>query len=193
MALYSLLKIESCIREHHVYKDVWTPVVDKELNCRREEGNISDQYAVATVKSGNIVGHMPYRISAACNLFIQKQGNILCKVTGPRRYSGDLPQGGLEVLCKLTFCGDSKLVTKISTLLRPAKADYKKPTEIKCKAESILIAADQNPCKKLKTDDSEPVSSSVICVDDNTLHTVSPKVWIAFERKVLTEADKDIV
>ena len=25
------------------------------------------------------------------------------------------------------------------------------------------------------------------------LHTVSPKVWIAFERKVLTEADKDIV
>ena len=92
--------------------------------------------------------------------------------------------------CKLTFRGDSKLVTKISTLLRPAKADCKKPTEIKCKAESILTAADENPRKKLKTDDSEPVSSSVICVDDNTLHTVSPKVWIAFERKVLSEADK---
>ena len=95
--------------------------------------------------------------------------------------------------CKLTFRGDSKLVTKISTLLRPAKADCKKPTEIKCKAESILTALDKNPCKKLKTDDSEPVSSLVISVDDNTLHTVSPKVWIAFKCKVLTEADKDIV
>ena len=193
MASYSLLEIESCIRGHHVYKDVWTPVVDEELNCRREEGNISDPYAVATVKSGNIVGHVPRRISVACNLFIQKRGNILCKVTGPRRHSGDLPQGGLEVPCKLTFLGDSKLVTKISTLLRPAKADCKKPTEIKCKAENILTAAAENPRKKLKTDDSEPVSSSVICVDDNTLHTVSPKVWIAFERKVLSEVDKNIV
>ena len=95
MASYSLLEIESCNHGHHVYKDVWTPVVDEELNCRREEGNISDPYAVATVKSGNIVGHVPRRISAACNLFIQKRGNILCKVTGPQCYSGDLPQGGL--------------------------------------------------------------------------------------------------
>ena len=33
----------------------------------------------------------------------------------------------------------------------------------------------------------------MICVDDSTLYTVSPKVWIAFERKVLTEADRDTV
>ena len=65
-------ELDSCIRGHHIYKDVWTPVVDKVLNCRREEGNISNPYAVAAIKSGNIIGHMPRRIPAACNLFIQK-------------------------------------------------------------------------------------------------------------------------
>ena len=88
--------------------------MDEELNCRREEGNILDPYAVVIIKSGNIVGHVPCRISAACDLFIQRGGDISCKATGTRRYSGDLPQGGLEVPCYLTFHGDSKLVAKIS-------------------------------------------------------------------------------
>ena len=37
---------ESCIRGQHVailnYKDIWTPVVNKELSCRRKERIISD-------------------------------------------------------------------------------------------------------------------------------------------------------
>lgn len=146
-----LFRLESCIHGHHIYKDVWTPVVDEQLNCRREEGNISDPYAVATVKSGNIVGHKPRQISATCNLFIQKGGNILCKVTGLWHYSDDLPQGGLEVPCELTFRGDRKLVAKISRLLRPGKTDCKNPIEIKCEAEKILKTADEeNPRNKLK-------------------------------------------
>ena len=69
---------ESCFRGHHIYKDVWTPVVTEELSCRREEGNISDPYAVAIIKSGVIVGHVPHRISATCNLFIQRGGAVIC-------------------------------------------------------------------------------------------------------------------
>lgn len=107
-------QLKSCIRGHHIHKDVWTPVIDEQLNCGREKGNISDPYAVPTVKSSNIVGHMPCRISAACNLFIQNRDNISCKVTGSRHYSGDLPQGGLEVPCELRFFGERKLVAKIS-------------------------------------------------------------------------------
>ena len=41
---------------------IWTPVVNEELSCRREEGNISDSYAVAFIKSGIIAGHVPRRI-----------------------------------------------------------------------------------------------------------------------------------
>ena len=104
------IELDSCICGHHIYKDVWTPVVDEGLNCRREEGNISDPYAVAIIKSGNVVGHvrMPRQISAACNLFIQKRGIIVSKVTGPRRYFSDLPHGVLKVPCRLAFRGDSK-------------------------------------------------------------------------------------
>ena len=171
-------EFNSCIRGHHIYKDVWTPVVEEGLNCRREEGNISDPYAVAVIKSGNIVGHMPHRISTACNLFIQKTGVIVCKVTGPRRYSSDLPQGGLEVPCRLAFHGDSnlKLVAKLSRLLQSDTSKYKKPMENGCEAENTFKTADvENPHKKQKI--GEPadtvISSPVISVDDIALDTVS--------------------
>ena len=36
--------------------------MNEELSCRREEGNISDSYAVAFIKSGVIIGHMSSRI-----------------------------------------------------------------------------------------------------------------------------------
>ena len=36
--------------------------MNEELSCGREEGNISDPYAVAFIKSGIIVGHVPRRI-----------------------------------------------------------------------------------------------------------------------------------
>ena len=44
-------------------------VVDEVLNCKREEGNFSDPYAVAVIKSGNIVGHVPRWTFAACNSY----------------------------------------------------------------------------------------------------------------------------
>ena len=114
MILSNCFEMESCIRGHHIYKDIWTPVVDEELSCRREEGNISDPHAVAFIKSGVIIGHVPRRISAACNSFMQRGSAVMCKVTGPRHYSSDLPQGGLEILCRLVFRGTSKLLTKLS-------------------------------------------------------------------------------
>ena len=46
-----------------------------------------------------------------------KGGNILCTITGRRQYSVDLPQGGLEIPCKLTFKGDRKSVDKVKQLL----------------------------------------------------------------------------
>ena len=68
--------------------------MNEELSCRikaEPEKNIFDPYAVAFIKSGVIVGHVPHWISAACNLFIQRGGAVLCKVTDPRSYSSNLP------------------------------------------------------------------------------------------------------
>ena len=48
---------------------------------------------------------------------------ITCKVTGPRRFSADLPQGGLEIPCKLIFTGIAKDVEKVTRLLRLTESE----------------------------------------------------------------------
>ena len=96
--------MESCVRGFHVYKDVWNPSLQETLSCSREPGNVHDPYAVA-VKTGPsvIVGHVPRTLSTLCSIFILQGGTITCQVTGERRYSHDLPHGGLELPCRLTF------------------------------------------------------------------------------------------
>ncbi len=96
--------MDSCIRGYHVYKDVWTAPLGEVLTCQNEFGNVVDPYDVAIITSYNTtVGHVPRCISAVCH---RKDGSIQCEVTGARRHSLDLPQGGLEIPCKLTFSGE---------------------------------------------------------------------------------------
>ena len=67
----------------------------EELSCRQEGGNRHNPYAVAVLKGTIVAGHVPRKISAACSLFLRRQGTILCTITGVRQFSNDLPQGGL--------------------------------------------------------------------------------------------------
>ena len=103
-----------------MFKEIWTAVVDEELICRREPFNTADPFAVAVVKNSTAVGHVPRKISSVCSLFLRKNGTIVCKVTGSRRYSRDLPQGGLEVPCTLKFQGSTKDIDKVKKLLEAA-------------------------------------------------------------------------
>ena len=95
--------MESCVRGYHVYKDVWNAALGEELQCQRETGNSSDLYAVAVRKDSTIVGHLPQKISRICALFIRRGGTITCSLNGRRKYSADLPQGGMEIPCLLLF------------------------------------------------------------------------------------------
>ena len=40
------LAFASCVRGYHVYKDLWIPVTNEELACRREPGNVHDPCAI---------------------------------------------------------------------------------------------------------------------------------------------------
>lgn len=68
-----------------------------------------------------MVEHISRKISAACALFLQREGSIHCIVTGEYCYSCDLPQGGLEVPCMLKFKGQPKNMPKLKKLLTPAE------------------------------------------------------------------------
>jgi len=99
--------VASRVRGYHVYQDEWEAVLGEVLSCQREPGNRHDPYAVATVSDGRTVGHVPRNISPICSIFIRRRGVITCSVTGSRRYSADLEQGGLEIPCLLKFSTSS--------------------------------------------------------------------------------------
>ena len=113
--------VDLAIHGYHIYKDVWpSPVVEEQLQCKREVGNSHDPMSVAVKKlidgENTIVGHVPRRISPLCSVFIRRGG---CIVDGPRRHSADLPQGGLELPCKLMFIAPNLLeCNKMEKLVR---------------------------------------------------------------------------
>ena len=96
-----------------MYSTIWTPVLGEILTCERELDNSEDRYAVAIRKDEDIIGHIPRKISFLCSIFIRRGGVIRSLITGDRRYSHDLPQGGMEVPCRFVFSGVEKDLNKV--------------------------------------------------------------------------------
>lgn len=99
-------------------KIIWTAAVGEVVVCSREQTNAADRYAVAVTKDEVVVGHLPRKISKLCSLFLRRGGSMHCTVTGRRRYSADLPQGGLEVPCSLLFKAKANEIKKLKRLLK---------------------------------------------------------------------------
>ena len=114
-----------CIRGYHVYGTVWSSIIGEILNCERDRHSASDRYAVAVMKTGFVVGLLPRKISRVCSLFLRRGGDIHCIVSGERRYSRNLPQGGLEIPCRIIFIGEPK--------------DIKKLIKLTCKTDSEIL------------------------------------------------------
>ena len=51
------------------------------------------------------------------SLFLRRGGAIYCVVTGHRRYSRDLPQGGMEIPCKYRFVGNGTEIKKLQSYI----------------------------------------------------------------------------
>ena len=68
-----------------------------------------------------VVGHVPRLISPISSIFIRRGSNISCRVNSSRHYSSDLPQGGLEVPCILTFSTPhAREMEKTKNLVEPS-------------------------------------------------------------------------
>ena len=119
----SSFSVEAMVRGYRVYRAIWEAAVGETLNCAREVGNRSDTFAVAVIKGGDTVGHVPRRISSICSIFMRNGGVISCEIIGSRGFSQDLPQGGLEVPCILEFVGTSKNIAKAKKLIDESLID----------------------------------------------------------------------
>lgn len=181
------LMVQSCIRGHHVYKSIWTPEHGELVVCKQEFGNIMDPYAVAVVRQGSIVGHIPRKISAICHLFLRHGGQMVVQVVGPRRHSVDLPQGGLEVPCTITFYGSEKEVAKVKMMLDIAAATTDHVAKVIGDSKSASSA--QPPSKKLKTDDKVHSVPTIDTTDKETGCTFEDD-WIKFGGLLVTKSDE---
>ena len=52
-------EFSSYIRGYHVYKDVWTPVMEEMLLLRKEPTN---ENAAAVLNEDGVVGHVPFNL-----------------------------------------------------------------------------------------------------------------------------------
>ena len=66
MKIMSASESSSCVRGHHIYKDIWSPVLGEELSCSKESDNDKDPSVM------KVAGHIPRKISADSLLFLQK-------------------------------------------------------------------------------------------------------------------------
>ena len=79
---------------HHVFKETWSPVLGEVVFCERESNNQHDRYAVALLRNGEVVGHIPRNLSKPCFYALLTGGTIYAVVTGERQ---NIRHNGLEV------------------------------------------------------------------------------------------------
>ena len=100
--------VRCCIRGYHIYQTQW----NTEIGARwatapetRPEALVEDKYVIAVINNGEAVGHIPKFLTKLTFFFLKNGGKLHITVTGPRRYSADLKQGGLEL--PADFCSTS--------------------------------------------------------------------------------------
>ena len=59
---------------------------------------VEDKYAMALTFNDTTVGHVLKFLSKITHLFLKLRGDLVMKITGKRRYSRELDQGGMELL-----------------------------------------------------------------------------------------------
>ena len=189
------------MRGYHVYKDVWEATHGEVLNCTRETGNAFDPFAVSVIKRGNVVGHVPRKISAICSLFMRRGGTIHCKATGSRKYSRDISQGGLEIPCLQIFTGDPKYIQKVKKAISSAstaaksKVAISKSTkevggkdEVKNEVKNEDVIVEKKPAKRAKLNSTDSKEQTDEEVDQN-----ANMEWVRIFNIVLNISDIEIL
>ena len=69
------LEVQSYIRGYHAYQDIWDPRIGEVLPLQREPGNPEDKFAVAVIRRGNIVGHLPFNLAPVVSAFLRRDVN----------------------------------------------------------------------------------------------------------------------
>ena len=115
IALITTLDLETFIKVHHVYKDIWTPKQGEQLDVLMKSDNQMDKFAVCVKINETIVGNLKKgtsgRFVKRIFYFLRSDAYSRAwgKVTGKRCNLGD--GEGMQVPCKLNLSGQPKFVS----------------------------------------------------------------------------------
>ena len=157
--------VESCVHGYHIYKNTWKPYHRECLCCSREGCNRTDPFAVAVMKGEDTVGHVPQRFSCATNLFLQSGEVVSCKIIGARRYSRDLPQGGVEIPRVYTFSGAPELVNKTKQRLTELHTQIKECSLSLDSLQAKLLSQTDSCCKDTPEERFKEFSHKAVDLD----------------------------
>ena len=118
------LEVECCLRGHHVYESNWDA---KTRTCheKRPSALVEDKYAMTSKLKDTTVGHVPKFLSKITYFFLKLGGNLVVKITGQRRYSQDLNQGGMELPGTYVFTStDAEMHAKFEMLVKEPMEQY---------------------------------------------------------------------
>ena len=78
-----------CLR-YHLHKEVYMGGGGLERHGVRKSAWKHFWSICCDCEIGTIIGHLPWKLSQVCSLFLQQGGTIECTVTGCRKYSADM-------------------------------------------------------------------------------------------------------
>ena len=84
------------------------------------------------------VGHVPKFLSKITYFFLKLGGDLVVKITGQRRYSPDLDQGGMELPGTLVFASTEAVMhAKLEMLDKEAMGQYSNKIKEKEREKNI--------------------------------------------------------
>ena len=97
----------NCCVRGYIFKSFWDAIIGSILPTKHEDNPqflVHNKYAIALINSEPVtVGHLPKSISKLVHFFVKHVGKLTCEITGSKRYSPDLEQGGLEIPAEIIF------------------------------------------------------------------------------------------
>ena len=114
-----VLEIASFVRGVHAYKDKWEPRIGEVLCLQREPTNSQDQFAVAVMRSGSVVGHVPRNLAPIFSPFLKRGCNkAFVEITGQKVNRG--AGHGVEAPCVYRLYGPIAYLQRTNELVTQA-------------------------------------------------------------------------
>ena len=112
----TFLEVQCYICGYHAYQDIWDPRIGEVLLLQREPNNPEDKFAVAVIRRGNIIGHLPFSLAPVVSAFLRRDVNKgLVEVKGMKVNRG--AGYGLEIPCTYHFYGSKSFIHKLNQLV----------------------------------------------------------------------------